>query len=433
MRGSKGLRALSAYLVVTAMLNALPAASAGAETGRDLETIWTKCVDDNATGYATFQSNNQKVVSNRRGYFMAYIRSRNEAYTAQQWRLIWSQDGGRNWTVLHEATNATNPAVLETDSRDNVYLMRPDWEKQTWSENSSLLYRFLASDDYSKPIITEIPGSVHGKYALEIDERRGQLYFFSANEWFFVIGLDGKIRHSARLMHPGEHAWLQYTNLDLDTDGTLYAGWTTQKKDVYLYWDIHCAKSPDGGRTWLRLDGTPLTLSFAADDSGPTDLISRPEEFEVHSWLWSLLAKAGKLHFTYQIQGQPEATQRYVRYDLRTAQPDVDLTPRFGGETLPMCRLDGYFASDDRDPSSPLYCVGNSSPTSNRVTAIISHDNGVTWHDYAQSRHTFGSLYAIGGCRQVTADGHVIGSCTDQWSQPPRVIFFKFRVARASG
>lgn len=394
-----------------------------------LQTIWTTCVDDNATGYATFQSHNQKVVSNRRGYFMAYLRSRNDEYTAQQWRLTWSPDGGRNWTVLHEATHATNPAVLETDARDNVYLVRPDWGNAQWTNNVSYLYRFLAARDYRDPVITEIPGSVHGKYAMEIDERRGQLYFFSANESFFVIGLDGKLRHRQRLLQPGEHAWLQYTYLDLDTDGTLYAGWTTQKKDVYLYWDIHCAKSPDGGRSWRKLDGTPLTPPWAADDSGPTDLISRPQEFEVHSWLWSLLAKTGKLHFTYQIQGQPEATQRYVRYDLRTAQPDVDLAPRFGGETLPMCRLDGFFAADDRKPGSPLYCIGNAPPTSDRLTAIISYDNGVSWHDYAQSRRTFGTLYAIGGCPQVTGDGYVIGSCTDPGSGPPRVYFFKLRAA----
>jgi hypothetical protein len=58
---------------------------------------------------------------------MTYVGSRNEEYTAQQWRLIWSQDGGQNWRILHEATNATNPAVLETDEADNIYLVRPDW------------------------------------------------------------------------------------------------------------------------------------------------------------------------------------------------------------------------------------------------------------------------------------------------------------------
>ena len=319
-------RLVSWVLLLTATGSTTPAwPQAGAP--EKLKSIWTTCVDEEATGYATFQSHNQKVVSNRRGYFMAYLRSRNEEYTAQQWRLIWSQDGGQNWRILHEATNATNPAVLETDEADNIYLVRPDWGDAKWSSNTSYLYRFLGSNDYSKPLITEIPGSVHGKYAMEIDEPRGQLYYFSANNTFHVIGLDGIVRHVVTLLQPGKNAWLQYPYLDLDTDGTLYAGWTTQKKDVYLYWDIHCIKSPDGGLTWRKLDGTPLQPPLVADDSGPTDLISRPEEFEVHSWLWNLLAKAGKLHFTYQAQFPGTARQRYVRYDLRTGNPDVDIAP----------------------------------------------------------------------------------------------------------
>ncbi|MFH1265195.1 MAG: hypothetical protein ABIK89_05665, partial [Planctomycetota bacterium] len=44
-------------------------------------------IDDEAVGYATFQSHNQKVVWNRRGIFTTHIRTRNEPYTAQTWRL----------------------------------------------------------------------------------------------------------------------------------------------------------------------------------------------------------------------------------------------------------------------------------------------------------------------------------------------------------
>ncbi|MBM3477155.1 MAG: hypothetical protein FJX75_28135 [Armatimonadetes bacterium] len=145
----------------------------------ELRTIETPCIDDDATGYATFQSHNQKVVSNGRGYFVAYLRRRNEAYTAQQWRLVRSRDGGRTWRTLHEETNATNPPCLETDDEDNLYLVRPDW---AW--NQSYLYRFLARDDYATPLVSQIPGSVHGKFALEIDLPRRRLYYFSANNTF---------------------------------------------------------------------------------------------------------------------------------------------------------------------------------------------------------------------------------------------------------
>src|SRR5688572_16395581 len=84
-------------------------------------------VDDHATGYATFQSHNQKVLSNAHGIFMTHIRSRNEAYTAQQWRLSRSTDGGRTFATVFEDTHATNPAVIESDKDGNVYLIRPDF------------------------------------------------------------------------------------------------------------------------------------------------------------------------------------------------------------------------------------------------------------------------------------------------------------------
>src|SRR5690349_80999 len=73
-----------------------------------LTRIELTCVDPAATGYGTFQSHNQKVVANRRGYFMTHIRTRNEAYTAQQWRLSWSRDGGRSFETLYQDTHATN-------------------------------------------------------------------------------------------------------------------------------------------------------------------------------------------------------------------------------------------------------------------------------------------------------------------------------------
>ena len=74
-------------------------------------------VDAEATGYATFQSHNQKVVAGPGGIFMTFIRTRNEKYTAQEWRLVLSTDGGASFRVIYEATNATNPRGFRADRR----------------------------------------------------------------------------------------------------------------------------------------------------------------------------------------------------------------------------------------------------------------------------------------------------------------------------
>ena len=111
------------------------------------------CIDDHAIGYGTFQSHNQKVVSNHNGIFMTYVRQPNKEYTAQPWRLVRSTDGGRHFATVFEATNATKQPVLETDEDDNLYLARPDYV-----DGHAYLYRFSPADGYAHPMSRRSPG-----------------------------------------------------------------------------------------------------------------------------------------------------------------------------------------------------------------------------------------------------------------------------------
>lgn len=153
-----------------------------------LTRIEVSCLDERGTGYATFQSHNQKVLSNSAGIFTAHIRTRNEAYTAQQWRLSHSADGGVHFATLYEAVNATNPPVLETDAQGILYLVRPDFV-----DGNAYLCRFSLADHYRRPLITTIPGGAAGKYSLLYDQGRGQLYYFAHNNTFHVVGHAGEI------------------------------------------------------------------------------------------------------------------------------------------------------------------------------------------------------------------------------------------------
>ena len=368
------------------------------------ENIDIVCVDHEATGYATFQSHNQKMVSNAHGIFMTHIRSRNEPYTAQTWRLLRSTDRGETFSSLYEDTHATNPPVLETDEDGNLYLVRVDF-----LDGDAYLYRFRAEKDFRDPEITKIPGGAAGKYAMMYDPGRSQLYFFSHNNTFHIIGPDGQVRRSYNLLQAGENALLQYPMLSLDPDGTLHAAWTTQKHNIYLYWDIHHILSPDGGMTWRNLDGSPCTPPIIADDTGPTLRITQDDEFEAHTWLSSVLVKAGKLHFVYLAQTSPPR-QHYMRYDIATGRRDQHHHPQFTGDTLQISGLDGFFASRAEQPDAPLYCVMNDQ---GHIACLISYDNGQTWHGHAKSTAQF-HPYAIGGCREITDDGYIIGAFTDQ-------------------
>lgn len=421
----------------------LVALANGLASEAHLARIELTCVDPAATGYGTFQSHNQKVVSNRRGFFMTHIRTRNEAYTAQQWRLSWSRDAGRSFQTVYEATHATNPPLLETDENDNLYLVRPDF-----ADGHAYLYRFLTTNDYREPVVTRIPNGAAGKFAMVLDRSRKQLCYFAHNNTFHLIGLDGEVRLSTNLLTAGKSAILQYPLLYLapqavaavagavsaraDAQNTLHAAWTSQKHGVYLYWDIHYLQSPDGGSTWRTMASKPVTLPVVADEAGPADRITLDDEFDVHTWLSSFLIKDGKAHFLYLAQTNPPR-QHYVRYDLKTARRELDIQPEFKGQRLALRGLDGFFATRRADPRSTLYCISRDA-TTNRLACLASDDNGGTWHDHAVS-DLVTNPYAIGGCREVTADGWIIGSFTDQIAPTTdtgggsKVHFFRLRTA----
>jgi hypothetical protein len=174
----------------------------------------------------------------------------------------------------------------------------------------------------------------------------------------------------------------------------------------------------------------PVSLPVIADEGGPADRITLDDEFEFHTWLSSFLAKDGKAHFLYLAQTQP-ARQHYVRYDLKSARRELDLQPDFRGERLALRNLDGFFAANSRVPGSTLYCVSRDAATS-RIACLASDDNGATWYDYAVS-DPVQNPYSIGGCREITTDGFILGSFTDQTTPTTdvgggsKVYFFKIK------
>jgi hypothetical protein len=395
----------------------------------ELNKIELTCVDTQAIGYATFQSHNQKVVSNQRGIFMTHIRTRNEPYTAQQWRLSWSRDGGRKFETIHEATDATNPPVLETDDADNIFLIRPDFK-----DGHAYLYRFMAAKNFRDPTITRIKGGAAGKYSMVLDRNRKQIYYFAHNNTFHRIPLDGDVVASTNLLTGGKNAVLQYPLLYLDGEGTLHAAWTTQKNGVYLYWDIHYMQSSDAGSSWRTMRDTPVKLPAIADDQGPTDRITLDDEFEFHTWLESFIVRSGKAHFLYLAQ-TTSPRQHYVRYDLKTAKRELDIQPEFRGGQISIKSLDGFLATRARESKATIYAISHDANGS-RLGCLASDDEGSTWRDFAASERIT-SAYSIGGCREVTSDGYVIGSFTEQMpvtnttDATSKVYFFRIQTGKA--
>jgi hypothetical protein len=384
-----------------------PAAIRAAEVAP--RSIELTLVDDQAIAFATFQSHNQKVISNRGGIFVTYVHKSNGDYTAQQWRLAKSNDRGKSFTTIYEATHPTSAPAIETDREGTLYLGHPHF-----LDGNAYLVRLSNPNGKLSASTTELKGGSAGKYCLLLDESRQQLYFFAHNNTFFTIGMDGILRSRVELLKAGPHAYLQYPHLTLDASGTLFAAWTTSKVDksnVSIYHDVHAMKSVDAGNNWQALDGKPIALPALADDAGPATLISKPDEFDVHSWLSAFMAKDAKLHFVYWAKTEPER-QWYVRYDIATGQRDREVQPVFSRQPSQKPNDSGAFVSSHNVAGSRLYFV-SAVDSRSRLACLASDDNGDSWYEYAVSDRQFPArVYSIGAARELTADQAIIGTFT---------------------
>ena len=392
-------------LIAAAIVGSLSMAVAdGAEPGENMGKIELVCVDPEAHGYATFQAHNQKVVSNAQGFFMTHIRTRGEGYMAQEWRVLRSRDRGKTFEILFESISATNAPVIESDAAGNLYVMRPDF-----ADHGGYLYRFVINEEgeYGEPLITAFPGAGSGKFAMALDEGRRQVYFFAHSGSLHTLGLDGQLKRKVQLLAKGEDAQPQYPHLQFDADGVLHAAWTNTKLGGKLYRDIHHMYSDDGGISWQTVPQIAVELPVVCDRHGPTLQVTLDDEFDVSTWLASFLPTGDKLHFLYRARFDPQR-QHYMRFDRKTGRRDLDLSPEFGGETLKIGNSDGLLVGDA--VGKAIYCVG--SGPKGHIVCLVSRDAGQTWKDYARSEERY-NAYALGGRREVTEDGWVIGSFTD--------------------
>jgi hypothetical protein len=211
----------------------------------------------------------------------------------------------------------------------------------------------------------------------------------------------------------------------------LHHAWTTQHKERYLYWDIHYARSPDRGASWTKADGTPLETPFVPDAAGPADAIVLPDELEAHTWLSSMVVQGHKAHFAYRAHRDQPAMNRqhYVRLDLETGRIDRNVYPEWAAGGLSINNLDGFFATRRDDPTAPIYYVSRAN--GDRIGALVSRDSGDTWEAVEASDPVpeGRGIYSVGGCREVTPDGFILGTFTAQQGKQGDPYFFKIRAA----
>jgi hypothetical protein len=372
----------------------------------ELAPVTLKKLAHNCSGYATFQSHNQKVVWNDNGIFLSYLWEFDMETWGGRWRLLRSTDGGESFSIIYTSPpTGSNAPCMETDPDGNILLVCTNYTDER--NQPFLFHRFLAEKDYMDPEIYEVRYGASGKFAMDYEEETGIVYLFNHYGKLFVVnGTNGKLIRTKQVVETiGVTAQTMYPYVMVE-DGVLHHAWTTNHLEKYLYWDIHYAQSINGGQRWQKPDGTWLMAPMKPDHQSPAPHIILPDEFEYHTWLSSMLVKDGKVHFAYLAQMPEGFRQHYVRLDLQTGTIDRRTYP-FRGEEISLEGLDGFFASGPG--SAPLYyvCRGNYS----HIGALVSHDNGDTWHDAVLSEPVQEAIYSIGGSRLLSPDG-ILGSFT---------------------
>ncbi|MBT3200053.1 MAG: hypothetical protein HN350_09065 [Phycisphaerales bacterium] len=384
------------------------------------------CVDDNACGFATFQSHNQKLVSNANGIFMTYLKEDNEKDPVKPnvWRLMRSIDGGKTFTVAYEGRNGCRAPCIETDRAGNLYLAHPDYGTKAKRKREFHFYRFSAAGKYKTPGISIFPDvGCASKYAMAHDAKHKRFYIATQYGQLLTVGENGKLLSKRSVLNArGPKGCTQYPLLQVDRTGKLHHAWTTVQRGKPVYWDIHYMLSPDGA-AWFNLKRKKLKTPIVPDNTGPTLRVSLDDEFEPNTWLSNFMARDGKVHFIYHARTKP-SRQHYMRYDIASGRRDIHLQSRFKGETITLAGVSGFFASESARPQSTLYCVIQQR---GHIAALASNDNGKTWRDHAKSKTAY-RPYALGGAREITADGHIIGSFT----QGEKVYFLRISAEQES-
>jgi len=352
-----------------------------------------------------FQSHNQKIVWTPNGLFRS-----GHFQNQTPWNEVVerSTDGGANWTVIWDLGYDNRPCNIEADADANVYVLYPN-------SGGSRFVKFSASNDYASPVVNRLHGQATSasKFASCYDAGRQRIYHATQWGYVFTFDLNGNFTAGRKVFTDGGGAGPSYPHLFVDENGIVHYAMTTADSDSAPYQTIRYLKSLDGGQSWKAMDGTAVSIPTTCAAGGPSTMINLSDEVDVGTWLSNMHVKNGKVHFAYRAVGG--RGMHYMRFNATTGVREIDSSPNGEGWVGDSLRIDAdaaSFASDPDDPDGPLYAVGGNgeggSGDGNRLNALVSYDNGATWHDYARSGW-FSRIANPGLFRRVTPGDRVIG------------------------
>lgn len=272
------------------------------------------------------------------------------------------------------------------------------------------------------------------KFTALYDPAWNNLYVATQFGRFLAIWLDSfGVVHDYQVYqdqtNESPYSCAQYPQLALDNSGNIHFATTTSNlSDTHVYRNIlhvFASNLPNGQLGWMRIArpgetgaqgvSTPVRPDEygAALEVNDYDERGQPGVVSVH--LTNLISKGDYAHFFYTVvrQGISDWQTHYKRINRWTGVVDVDLdgaTTPIAGQTIVLKPYGGFFSTSSVvDPATPLYLTSGERDRG-QIGVLVSHDNGVTWQDYAITDVGPLSWSNITGSRY--SDGRILAAFT---------------------
>lgn len=367
--------------------------------------------------------------------------------------IVQSGDGGHTWTDLFYPAAGkiyfSSPAVLLADKHGSLYAVG------NGGDGNQLM--FMKFSDKGSGMQLEIGpkslGRLTTKFAAVYSQKDDVIYFsgrvsdeqgHEAPVHVFKIDTSGNILADNRVINSvgdwskeggDDYYDAQYQNLYCDDTGRLHMvysvyNWPEALKNEWIYTLKHVLYmySDDGGESWNKADGTPISIPFAVNDleNGGT-MISKDGIEGWRAWGSSILVKGNSIHILYHVydNNNLDIYQRYVRLNRTTGAEEqrFEITPYLED-------MHSTLVSDTLTDKLYIY-----SEVERRPSVLVSEDNGDTWKVLAHAlRPPINDDYYSGTAMQtLTSDGSIISLVTDWGYNGERnVVFSKINIRDAA-
>jgi hypothetical protein len=330
--------------------------------------------------------------------------------------VLRSTDNGTTWSVVYNSQNdgmEVQAPAIDKDARGDLYVTGNTYNSSVSGGYQTNVWRFAAGSFSSPTHVLLNYGS--SKYSMIYDPARNEvdLGLWWNNSAPNFVAIDASTLQVAKTVNvfkartamPNVSDWVEYENLSVGPNGQVIFGWTTMDNDLYRngsgpqnYYDAHFLVSDDGGSTWKGPKGQ-VTLPIYGSDSNSYEIVntSDPSEFEPegsssYTGNWNILNSVlwndnGVAAAYGGFTPKDHASFAYLNWNTQTWINRTDSQATVEGDACTLAQQSDGGLSQTASFTGAIYrmCHESVSGGGSRVLAMVSTNDGGTWHTLAKS------------------------------------------------